>query len=245
MQPWTPVPSGTSGRPSPTDPKGKIIIPKRPVPLHGMFLHRKRCTRLLRPSGDPHALARPNCGLDDPLHGGGRSWSEIARAFKERQREREREAERERERESERYFGSSLCSGWGFNTWSRSSSAASHSLTFSSLILSSGAGKGSVPARPIYSIILVFLGRVFSFAGGRDTSQHLGFHFSSHIVSKTCVAITSSDTLSRRGSSYVHHACTTRKPTHYQFLVAERIHFTLWGIILPNIKLKVYTFWGL
>ena len=63
-----------------------------------MFLHRKRCTRLLRPSGDPHALARPNCGLDDPLHGGGRSWSEIARAFKERQREREKEAERERER---------------------------------------------------------------------------------------------------------------------------------------------------
>ena len=29
------------------------------------------------------------------------------------------------------------------------------------------------------------------------------------------------------------------------FLVAEWIHFTLFGIILPTIKLKVYTFWGL
>ena len=28
-------------------------------------------------------------------------------------------------------------------------------------------------------------------------------------------------------------------------LVAEWIHFTLFGIILPTIKLKVYTFWGL
>ena len=28
-------------------------------------------------------------------------------------------------------------------------------------------------------------------------------------------------------------------------LVAEWIHFTLCGIILPTIKLKVYTFWGL
>ena len=27
-------------------------------------------------------------------------------------------------------------------------------------------------------------------------------------------------------------------------LVAEWIHFTLFGIILPTIKLKVYTFWG-
>ena len=29
------------------------------------------------------------------------------------------------------------------------------------------------------------------------------------------------------------------------FLVAERIHFTLFGIVLPTLKLKVYTFWGL
>ena len=28
------------------------------------------------------------------------------------------------------------------------------------------------------------------------------------------------------------------------FLVAEWIHFTLFGIILPNTKLKVYTFLG-
>ena len=28
-------------------------------------------------------------------------------------------------------------------------------------------------------------------------------------------------------------------------LVAEWTHFTLFGIILPTIKLKVYTFWGL
>ena len=28
-------------------------------------------------------------------------------------------------------------------------------------------------------------------------------------------------------------------------LVAELVHFTLFGIILPNIKLKVYTFFGL
>ena len=28
-------------------------------------------------------------------------------------------------------------------------------------------------------------------------------------------------------------------------LVAEWIHFTLFWIILPTIKLKVYTFWGL
>ena len=28
-------------------------------------------------------------------------------------------------------------------------------------------------------------------------------------------------------------------------LVAEWIHFTLWGIILPTIKLKVCTFWCL
>ena len=28
-------------------------------------------------------------------------------------------------------------------------------------------------------------------------------------------------------------------------LVAEGIHFTLFGIILPTIKLKVYAFWGL
>ena len=28
-------------------------------------------------------------------------------------------------------------------------------------------------------------------------------------------------------------------------LVAEWIHFTLFGIILPTIKLKVYIFWGL
>ena len=34
----------------------------------------------------------------------------------------------------------------------------------------------------------------------------------------------------------------------YQFiylLVAEWIHFTLFGIILPTIKPTVYTFWGL
>ena len=29
------------------------------------------------------------------------------------------------------------------------------------------------------------------------------------------------------------------------FLVAEWIHFTLFGIILPTIELKVYTFGGL
>ena len=29
------------------------------------------------------------------------------------------------------------------------------------------------------------------------------------------------------------------------YLVAEWIHFTLFWIILPTIKLKVYTFWGL
>ena len=28
-------------------------------------------------------------------------------------------------------------------------------------------------------------------------------------------------------------------------LVAEWIHFTFFGILLPTIKLKVYTFWGL
>ena len=28
-------------------------------------------------------------------------------------------------------------------------------------------------------------------------------------------------------------------------LVAEWIHFTLWGKILPIVKLKVYTVWGL
>ena len=28
-------------------------------------------------------------------------------------------------------------------------------------------------------------------------------------------------------------------------LVAQWIHFTLFGIILPTINLKVYTFWGL
>ena len=28
-------------------------------------------------------------------------------------------------------------------------------------------------------------------------------------------------------------------------LVAEWIHFTLFGIISPTIELKVYTFWGL
>ena len=31
----------------------------------------------------------------------------------------------------------------------------------------------------------------------------------------------------------------------YNVLVAEWIHFTLFPIILPTIKLKVYTFWGL
>ena len=31
----------------------------------------------------------------------------------------------------------------------------------------------------------------------------------------------------------------------YYDLVAEWIHFTLFGIILPTIKLKVYTFGGL
>ena len=29
------------------------------------------------------------------------------------------------------------------------------------------------------------------------------------------------------------------------YLVAQWIHFTFFGIILPTIKLKVYTFWGL
>ena len=29
------------------------------------------------------------------------------------------------------------------------------------------------------------------------------------------------------------------------YLIAEWIHFTLFGIILPTIKPKVYTFWGL
>ena len=31
----------------------------------------------------------------------------------------------------------------------------------------------------------------------------------------------------------------------HHILVAEWIHFTLFGIILPTIKLKVYTFGGL
>ena len=31
----------------------------------------------------------------------------------------------------------------------------------------------------------------------------------------------------------------------YGVLVAEWIHFTLLGIILPTIKLKAYTFWAL
>ena len=31
----------------------------------------------------------------------------------------------------------------------------------------------------------------------------------------------------------------------HEYLVAEWIHFTLFGIILPTIKLKVYIFWGL
>ena len=35
------------------------------------------------------------------------------------------------------------------------------------------------------------------------------------------------------------------KPLGYFFLVAEWIHFTLFGIMLPTIKLKVYTFGGL
>ena len=29
------------------------------------------------------------------------------------------------------------------------------------------------------------------------------------------------------------------------YLVAEWIHLTLFGVILPTIKLEVYTFWGL
>ena len=36
-----------------------------------------------------------------------------------------------------------------------------------------------------------------------------------------------------------------RAMTHSLTLVAEWIHFTLLGIVLPTIKLKVYTFWGL
>ena len=31
----------------------------------------------------------------------------------------------------------------------------------------------------------------------------------------------------------------------YRVLVAEWIHYTFFGIELPTIKLKVYTFWGL
>ena len=34
-------------------------------------------------------------------------------------------------------------------------------------------------------------------------------------------------------------------PYSLVFLVAEWIHFTLFGVILPTITLKVYTFWGL
>ena len=34
-------------------------------------------------------------------------------------------------------------------------------------------------------------------------------------------------------------------PMFFIFLVAEWIHFTLLGIILPTIKLKVYTVWCL
>ena len=36
-----------------------------------------------------------------------------------------------------------------------------------------------------------------------------------------------------------------QKPSLQRALVAEWIHFTLSGIILPTLKLKVYTFWGL
>ena len=37
--------------------------------------------------------------------------------------------------------------------------------------------------------------------------------------------------------------CRNQRP--YNNLVAEWIHFTLFGIILTTIKLKVYIFWGL
>ena len=37
----------------------------------------------------------------------------------------------------------------------------------------------------------------------------------------------------------------TLNPYNHLNLVAEWIHFTLFGKILPSIKLKVYTFWGL
>ena len=36
-----------------------------------------------------------------------------------------------------------------------------------------------------------------------------------------------------------------QKLTPFEGLIAEWIHFTLFGIILPTIILKVYTFWGL
>ena len=38
---------------------------------------------------------------------------------------------------------------------------------------------------------------------------------------------------------------TDNLPVFFSYLVAEWIHFTLFGVILPTIKLKVYTFWGL
>ena len=46
------------------------------------------------------------------------------------------------------------------------------------------------------------------------------------------------------------HPSRTSEPISVDYgrsedLVAEWIHFTLFGIMLPPIKLKVYTFWGL
>ena len=53
--------------------------------------------------------------------------------------------------------------------------------------------------------------------------------------------------LAQRGEK--QEAVATKAQTRMQkslfYLVAEGIHFALFGIILPTIKLKVYTFWGL
>ena len=41
-----------------------------------------------------------------------------------------------------------------------------------------------------------------------------------------------------------HRRCLLQRG-HHEFLVAERIHFTLFGIILPTVTLKVYRSWCL
>ena len=48
-----------------------------------------------------------------------------------------------------------------------------------------------------------------------------------------------------RMTCMIFHAAFTWGPHQTPYLVAEWIHFTLLGIILPSIKLKVYTFGGL